>query len=218
MQPERTVGPKFDRQRHNAVTDPIGRARHLLRVLFFVMRDRGLQRAPAFERPRLLARPGADLRAARAMREVIVGLPLRNPLDRPLVKKTKPRSSNFFTKTMRTSGSPAESTVASAAASASHGSLLSASCIQRANRPNGSSVSGKSPKVNPDGRSMSCLLAMDGSGVRQRDCLQGLERALCISRIGRLRSIAELAGGCPRRGDGRMQHVLSLAARREGWR
>ena len=84
VQAERPVVPELDRDRHDAVAGPVRRARHgAERVFRRVERDRLLEGEPAFQRARLLARPGADLRALRAGREIGVGLLRRHALDRP---------------------------------------------------------------------------------------------------------------------------------------
>ena len=84
MQAERPVVPELDLHRHDAVAGPVRRARHgAERVFRAVERDRLLEREPAFQRARLLARPGADLRALRAGGEIGVGLLRRHALHRP---------------------------------------------------------------------------------------------------------------------------------------
>src|SRR5947209_5653336 len=63
VQAERTVVPELHRDRHDAVAGPVRRARHgAKRVFRRIERDRLLEGKPAFQRTRLLARPGADLR------------------------------------------------------------------------------------------------------------------------------------------------------------
>src|SRR5437588_5087810 len=75
VQTERTVVPELHRDRHDAVAGPVWRARHgAERVFRGVERDRFLEGEPTFQRARLLARPGADLRALWARGEIGVGL------------------------------------------------------------------------------------------------------------------------------------------------
>src|SRR5947207_10232940 len=82
MQAERPVVPELHRDRHDTVAGPVRRARHgTERIFRGVERDRLLEGEPAFQRARLLARPGADLRAPRAGGEVGVGLFGRHAFD-----------------------------------------------------------------------------------------------------------------------------------------
>ena len=84
MQTERPVVPELDRDRHDAIAGPVRRARYGADDVFGgVDGNRFLEGEPAFQRARLLARPGADLRTLRAGREIGVGLLGRDALDRP---------------------------------------------------------------------------------------------------------------------------------------
>src|SRR5262245_53369561 len=74
VQTIRSILPEFDDRRNEAITNPIGRTwNRSNRELRHRRRDRLLECHAAFERRRLLARPGADLREARPGREVGVG-------------------------------------------------------------------------------------------------------------------------------------------------
>src|SRR5262245_3557957 len=84
VQAERAVVPELDHHRHDAVAAPVGRARHCADGVFGgIERDRLFQGEAVLERHRLLARPGADLRALGAGREIGVGLGVAHLLDRP---------------------------------------------------------------------------------------------------------------------------------------
>src|SRR5918997_4470392 len=84
VKPERPVLPKLDRDRCDAVAGPVGRAGDLADgVLGGVERDRLLESEAAFERPRLLARPGADAAVARAALEIGVRLRFGHACHRP---------------------------------------------------------------------------------------------------------------------------------------
>src|SRR5262245_53460982 len=62
VQAEGPVVPELDRDRHDAVARPVRRARHRAnRVFRGVNGDRLFKGKPAFQRARLLARPGPDL-------------------------------------------------------------------------------------------------------------------------------------------------------------
>src|SRR5579862_1830563 len=71
IQPIGPVLPELDGQRLEPIARPVGRARDRPhRKLGHGKRDRLLEGRPAFERGRLLARPGADLSEPRAGREI----------------------------------------------------------------------------------------------------------------------------------------------------
>src|SRR5262245_26066304 len=75
MQPERPILPELDRNWHDAIAAPVGRPRHWADgVLCGYECHRFFEGKAAFQRRRLVARPGADLRAARARRKVGIGL------------------------------------------------------------------------------------------------------------------------------------------------
>ena len=71
VQPKRPLLPELDLLRDDAVTRPVRRPRHRAdRRISRYSAHRLLEREAAFERSRLVARPGADLRHARARREI----------------------------------------------------------------------------------------------------------------------------------------------------
>ena len=79
MQPERPVVPEFEAHRRNAPAAPAFRPRHLAdKVLGRHLCDGLLEGKTAFQRLRLLAGPGADLRLFRPRREIGVGLGIRH--------------------------------------------------------------------------------------------------------------------------------------------
>src|SRR5690606_20197675 len=78
------VLPEFDGQRQNAVAAPVRRAGHFAEGIFGrVERDLLFERQPALDRPRLLARPGADLGLLRPGRKISVSLRLGHRFHRP---------------------------------------------------------------------------------------------------------------------------------------
>src|SRR3954454_10203603 len=82
VEAEGPVVPELHRDRHDAIAGPVRRARHGADCVFGrVDRYRLLEGEPAFQWTRLLTRPGADLRALRARREVGVGFLGRHALD-----------------------------------------------------------------------------------------------------------------------------------------
>src|SRR3954468_13191194 len=67
VEAEGPVVPELHRDRHDAVAGPVRRGGHGATCVFRrVDRNRLLEGEPAFQRTRLLARPGADLRTLRA--------------------------------------------------------------------------------------------------------------------------------------------------------
>ena len=75
VQAEGLVLPELDRDRRDAEARPVGRARHVADGIFGrVDRHRLFQREAAFQRARLLARPGADAAVAGAALEIGVRL------------------------------------------------------------------------------------------------------------------------------------------------
>src|SRR5436190_23031227 len=75
VQPERAVVPEFELRRRDAPTAPARRARHLANnILGGERSDRLFECKTAFQRLRLLACPGADLRLLRPGGEISVGL------------------------------------------------------------------------------------------------------------------------------------------------
>src|SRR5690242_12635123 len=82
MQAERALLPELDRERHEPVARPVRRARHFADREFHRIDRHGLlEGKAAFERRRLLARPGAYLRLLGARSEIGVGLFIADPLD-----------------------------------------------------------------------------------------------------------------------------------------
>src|ERR1700731_309724 len=82
MEPKRSLLPELDLLRRHAIARPMRRPRHRADgELSGVDRDRFLEGHAALERGRLFARPGADLRHARARSEISVGVCGRNRLD-----------------------------------------------------------------------------------------------------------------------------------------
>src|SRR6266702_4682383 len=78
VQAERTIVPEFKVRGRDAPAAPPGRARHLADHKFGGdQSDRLLERKAAFQRLRLLAGPGPDLRLLRPAGEIGVGLGLR---------------------------------------------------------------------------------------------------------------------------------------------
>src|SRR6185437_7653521 len=82
MQAEGAVGPQFGFLRFEPEAAPIGRAGNLAGAEFFVIfGGQRLQRGARLQRPRLLARPGADLRQARAGVEIEIARRLVDAAD-----------------------------------------------------------------------------------------------------------------------------------------
>ena len=76
MQAELAVVPEFDADGANAEPGPVGRARNIAdRIFGGIFGDGLLQRETAFQRPRLLRRPGAD--AASAWTRRVIGVRFR---------------------------------------------------------------------------------------------------------------------------------------------
>src|SRR5262249_45083907 len=92
VQAERAVLPELDQQRLHAEARPVGRPRHLAdHILGGHRRDALFQRKAAFQRSRLVGRPGADLAAARSRCEVGVGLLRHDLRDRPFEANLAPQ-------------------------------------------------------------------------------------------------------------------------------
>src|SRR5215469_18953340 len=84
VQPIGTVLPELDHQRLEPIARPVGGARNRSdRKLCHVEGDRLLEGHTAFERGRLLARPGPDLGKPRAGGEIGIRLGISHALDRP---------------------------------------------------------------------------------------------------------------------------------------
>src|SRR3974390_686197 len=82
VQAERPLLPELNREWHDAVARPVERPRNVgERVFGGVDRNRLLEGEAAFQRRRLLARPGADLRLLRSAGEIGIGLGVGDPLD-----------------------------------------------------------------------------------------------------------------------------------------
>ena len=82
MQTEWPFLPELDRERHDPVSGPIGRPRHIAERVFRGINRNGLLEGEAtFERRRLLARPGADLGLLGARGKISIGLGIGDPFN-----------------------------------------------------------------------------------------------------------------------------------------
>ena len=94
VQAVRAALPELDHVRHEPVAAPVRRARHLARIGRVELASRASSHSRSGITSRLARRPGAELRAARAGREVLVGL-LGASAPRPAPSSRTWRCSGF---------------------------------------------------------------------------------------------------------------------------